>query len=404
MRILIVANKMPYPAKDGGAIATLSLATSLQKCGCEVDILAMNTPKHFCRIEDIPTELTSKIGFHSVDVDTIIRASKALKNLLFSSLPYNAERFITEDFARKLTEMLSTKEYDIVQLEGLYLCPYIAEIRKCSKAKVVLRAHNVEHEIWLRMAANESNSLKRVYKKILARRIRKFELSFINAYDLLVPITTRDGEYFAKNGNNKPSFVAPSGISHDSPLFGVEGSSACFPGFFHLGALDWIPNSEGLEWFITNVWHAFKKNHPDLHFYVAGRNAEKSFEDFLKSNGVDYLGEVESAAEFYAKGSVFIVPLLSGSGMRIKIVEGMAAGKTVITTSIGAEGIDVEDGKNILIADDAETFLAKMEKIAADKGIHERISINARSFVSEKYDNMNIASRLKEFYLRELEK
>ena len=404
MRILIVANKMPYPAKDGGAIATLSLVTSLQKCGCEVDILAMNTPKHFCKIEDIPVDLTSKIGFHSVYVDTTIKASKALKNLLFSSLPYNAERFITDDFARKLTEMLSAKEYDIVQLEGLYLCPYIADIRKCSKAKVVLRAHNVEHEIWLRMAANEGNLLKRVYKKILARRIRKFELSFVNAYDLLVPITSRDADYFAKNGNQKPVLVAPTGISHESALFDIDSSSACFPGFFHLGALDWIPNSEGLEWFITNVWHTYKKNHSDAHFYVAGRNAEKSFEDFLKSNGIDYLGEVESAAEFYAKGSVFIVPLLSGSGMRIKIVEGMAAGKTVITTSIGAEGIDVEDGENILIADDAATFLAKMEKVAADRSIHERISANARSFVRDKYDNMNIASRLKEFYLGELER
>lgn len=394
MRILIVANKMPYPAKDGGAIATLSLATSLQKCGAEVDVLAMNTPKHFCRIEDIPAELTSKIGFYSVDVDTTIKVSKAFENLLFSSLPYNAERFITDDFARKLTQILSAKEYDVVQLEGLYLCPYIDGIRKISNAKVVLRAHNVENEIWARMAANEGNFIKREYKKILARRIRKFELSFVNAYDLLVPITSRDATYFTKNGNKKPVFVAPTGIEHDNPLFGVDATSACFPGFFHLGALDWAPNREGLEWFITNVWNKYKEKHADEHFYVAGRNAEKSFEDFLKTNGIDYLGEVDSAVEFISKGSVFIVPLLSGSGMRIKIVEGMAAEKTVITTSIGAEGIAVENEKDILIADDAASFLAMMEKVAADRKIHDNISANARAFVRNNYDNEVIARNL----------
>lgn len=398
MKILVVANKMPYPAKDGGAIATLTLARSLRKCGCVVDLLAMNTSKHFCNIGDIPAEISSEISFHAVPIDTTIRATAALKNLLFSSLPYNAERFINKDFEKKLCELLRDKNYDIVQLEGLYLCPYIPAIRNCSQAKVALRAHNVEHEIWSRMVENEKSLPKRVYKHIIARRMRKFELSHINSYDYLVPITDRDAKFFSENGNTKPIYVVQSGLEPESPLLSIDNAKAVYPSFSYIGALDWQPNCEGLTWFVENVWKEYRNKHADVKFRVAGRNADAAFANFLKTNGVDYLGEVESSADFYASGSIFVVPLFSGSGMRIKIVEAMAAGKAVITTTLGTEGIATENGKNIFVADSASDFLACMEKIAGDKTLYDEISANARNFVVENFDNNIIASRLLDFY------
>ena len=398
MRILIVANKMPYPAKDGGTIATLSLARSLHKCGSIVDLLAMNTPKHFCNVGNIPAEISSEITFHAVSVDTTIRATDALKNLLFSSLPYNAERFINKDFEKKLCELLCENNYDIVQLEGLYLCPYIPAIRKCTHTKVALRAHNVEHEIWSRMVENEKSLPKRLYKRIIAKRMRKFELSHINSYDYFVPITDHDADFFSKNGNTKPIFVAPTGIESDNPLLSIDGTKAEFPTFSYIGALDWQPNVEGLTWFVENVWKEYRHKHADAKFRVAGRNADVAFANFLKTNGIDYLGEVEISADFYASGSIFVVPLFSGSGMRIKIVEAMAAGKTVITTTVGTEGIATENSKNILIADNADDFLACMEKIAADQCLFDEISLNARKFINDNYDNVEIARNLTLFY------
>lgn len=398
MRILIVSNKMPYPPKDGGAIATLSLARSLRRCGCDVDLLAMNTPKHFCRVEDIPSEISSEINFYAVEVDTTIKATDALRNLLFSSKPYNAERFVNEAFAEKLKVLLSENQYDVVQLEGLYLCPYIETIRKHSQAKVALRAHNVEHEIWRRMVENEKSLPKRLYKGIIARRMRRFELSYINAYDFLVPITDRDSAFFSQNGNEKPIFVAPTGIDSENPLLAIDNSKADFPGFSFIGALDWHPNCEGLTWLVNNVWNEYRSRHPEAKIRVAGRNADASFADFLKSNGVDYFGEVESAVDFYASGSVFVVPLMSGSGMRIKIVEAMSAGKVVITTSVGTEGIATENGRNIFIADSVADFLACMEKVASDKVLCDEVSAKAREFVNDNYDNNLIATRLLDFY------
>ncbi|MBO7651716.1 MAG: glycosyltransferase family 4 protein [Bacteroidales bacterium] len=398
MKILVLANKMPYPPKDGGAIATLSFARSLRRCGCEVDMLAMNTPKHFCRVEDIPTEISTKINFFAVEVDTTIKATKALCNLLFSSKPYNAERFVNEAFAEKLKALLSEKQYDVVQLEGLYLCPYIETIRKYSSAKIALRAHNVEHEIWKRMVENEKSLPKRLYKGIIARRMRRFELSYINDYDLLVPITDRDADFFSENGNTKPVYVAQSGIEPESPLLSIDNSKADFTTFSFLGALDWQPNIEGLEWFVRNVWNEYRKKHCGAKFRVAGRNADKKFADFLISNGIDYLGELESVVDFYASGLIFVVPLMSGSGMRIKIVEAMSAGKVVITTSIGTEGIATENGRNIFIADSVADFLSCMEKVASDKVFCDEVSAKARDFVKNNYDNNVIATRLLDFY------
>ena len=398
MRILIVANKMPYPAKDGGTIATLSLARSLRKCGCEVDLLAMNTPKHYCKVEDIPAEISSEISFHVVEVDTTIRPAKALKNLLFSSLPYNAERFVNKDFKKKLSELLSENCYDVVQLEGLYLCPYIETIRKYSSAKIALRAHNVEHEIWQRMVENEKSLPKRLYKGIIARRMRRFELSYINSYDYLVPITDRDADFFAQNGNAKPVHVVPLGLEPMSPLFSIDNSKVDFPVFSFLGALDWQPNIEGLEWFVRNVWCEYRKRHSGAKFRVAGRNANKEFVNFLISSNVDYLGELENVVNYYASGAIFVVPLLSGSGMRVKVVEAMAAGKAVITTSVGTEGIATEDGRNILVADDASKFIECMEKIAGNRALFDDISANARRFIRENYDNDMIAQGLRDFY------
>lgn len=398
MRILIVANKMPYPAKDGGTIATLSLARSLRKCGCEVDLLAMNTPKHYCKVEDIPAEISSEINFHAVEVDTTIRPAKALKNLLFSSLPYNAERFVNKDFEKKLSELLTENCYDVVQLEGLYLCPYIETIRKFSSAKIALRAHNVEHEIWQRMVENEKSLPKRLYKGIIARRMRRFELSYINSYDYLVPITDRDADFFAQNGNAKPVHVVPLGLEPMSPLFSIDNSKVDFPVFSFLGALDWQPNIEGLEWFVRNVWCEYRKSYSGAKFRVAGRNANKEFADFLISSGIDYLGELENVVNYYASGAIFVVPLLSGSGMRVKVVEAMAAGKAVITTSVGTEGIATEDGRNILVADDASKFIECMEKIAGNRALFDDISANARRFIRENYDNDMIAQGLRDFY------
>ena len=395
MRILQLMNKVPWPPKDGGAIACLNMTKGFSMLGHEVTVLSMNTSKHHIRIKDMPADVRSKADFRLVEVPASISWLEATLNLLFSRLPYNAQRFISDEFSNELAKVLTEKSFDIIQLEGLYLCPYIPIIRKYSKALIAYRAHNIEYEIWER-TATLSEGFRSKYLRNLSRRIKRFEVSYLNSYDLLVPITDRDGIILDKLGNTKPRHTSQTGIDFASLV--PTARKLEFPSLFHIGALDWAPNQEGLIWFFNQCWPKIHQENPDLKFYLAGRNAPEWFERIIKQEGVVYLGEINDAYDFINSKAVMVVPLFSGSGMRIKIIEGMALGKPIVTTDIGTEGIPTENGKNILIANDAEKFTDAIKQLINDRDLSNRIGKSAIGFIQEKFDNLSQAEALIEFY------
>lgn len=399
MKILQLTNKPPWPDKDGGAIAMLNLTRGFYRLGHEVTVLSMNTSKHFTHPETIPPEVRKMADFHFVEVPAPISPAAALANLLLSRDPYNAVRFISDDFRKALAALLGEKKFDIVQLEGLYLCPYIPLIREHSSALTAYRAHNIEAEIWQRTAALTSGC-RRWYLTNLASRIARFEQRWLNQYDLLVPITDRDDSMLRQMGNSRPSLVTPSGIEPPEPE--ATHQKPEFPSLFHLGSLEWAPNQEGLLWFLKNVWGDISRKFPDLKLYIAGRNAPDWLVSYLRIPGVVYMGEVENAASFMRSKAVMIVPLLSGSGMRVKIVEGMALGKTIVSTSIGAEGVGVTHGSDILIADDTPSFINTLETLLLDYELFTTIGKNAATFAAENFDNLTIARKLAGFYLQNI--
>lgn len=400
MRILQLTNKPPWPATDGGTIAMLNLTKGLARLRHRVTVLSMSTRKHPARVADIPDDLREMADFRFVRVPAGISLIKAVFNLLFSRQPYNAIRFISKSFKIELTRTLREFKPDIVQLEGLYLCPYIPVIRNNSDAKIAYRAHNIESEIWQRSAVH-SSGLKKLYLLNLASRIEKFEKGWLNGYDFLVPITERDQNKLNMLGNQKPSHVSPSGIDFETTA--ADMAKIDFPSIFHIGSLDWFPNQEGVLWFIGNCWEKLCQRHSGLRFYIAGRKAPDWLVARFHQPNVVFMGEVENAFDFMKSKAIMVVPLLSGSGMRVKIVEGMALGKTVVTTSIGAEGIKVTDGHNILIADQPEDFVRAIEMLIGNRQESERIGMNAKQFIRENYDNMTITSNLADFYLNHLQ-
>ena len=400
MRILQVTNKVPYPTKDGGAIACMNLTRGFSLLGHQVTILAMNTIKHHVSIDEIPESVKELADFRLVDVSAKISVFSAGINLLFSRRPYNAIRFITNSFARELEKILKEKEFDIVQLEGLYVCPYIPVIRKNSAAKIVYRSHNIEHEIWSRSAIL-AQGFEKWYIKILSKRIRNFEIQQLNRYDLLVPITQRDGNILDKLGNKKPSHVSQTGI--DSSMLIPNAKHLEHPSLFHIGSLDWSPNQEGLIWFLENCWDDIHTKYPDLNFYIAGRNAPVWFQRKLGLTNVIFKGEIPDAYEFINSKSIMVVPLFSGSGMRIKIIEGMALGKPIVTTSIGTEGIATTSGKNIILAEDSAGFTEAVSKLIEDRVFFDEISKNAIEYIHEHFDNLTSAGALIEFYKKNME-
>jgi glycosyltransferase involved in cell wall biosynthesis len=395
MKVLQVMNKVPYPAKDGGAIACMNLTKGFAHLGHEVTVLAMNTKKHYIAKEDIPRPVKNLARFYFVDVPAKINLGSAFLNFVFSRKPYNATRFINNRFAKQLEMLLDEDKFDIIQLEGLYVCPYIPIIRKKTKALIAYRAHNVEYEIWER-TANMSVGLKKIYINNLSKRIKRFEKSLLNSYDVIVPITMRDGEMLDKMGNVKNKFISQTGI--DTSLMVPCEKNLEYPSVFHLGSLEWSPNQEGLLWFLDKCWPYLYQKYPNLKFYIAGRRAPKWLVSKFFAPGVVYEGEIADAYDYMNSKAVMLVPLFSGSGMRVKIIEGMSLGKSIVSTPIGAEGIDVTNGENILIAKNPEEFIDAITELIGNRTYFDEIGRNAIDFIHKNFDNLDAASELMDFY------
>lgn len=397
MKILILSTKMPWPARDGGAIATLNMALGFARKKCQVTLLTMNTGKHYFPESELPAELREQISIRSVNVDTKIRPLRLLLNLLFSSYPYNAERFISKPYKSALEKCLEAQDFDIIQLEGPYLSYYIPFIK--GKARIALRAHNQEHRIWKLLSVQEDKPIKRFYLRILAARIKKLEQRILSEVDLLVPISEADRKGFDQLGHDLPSIIIPTGIDiSDYPLNQDENRIL----LFFIGALDWGPNQEGLDWFFREVWPGIQTKWPGLTLDLAGRNPGYYFNGRILPDNVRLEGEVDSAIEFFHQHTVMIVPLLTGSGIRIKILEAMAMGKTVISTRIGAGGLQAEHGDHLFLADTPAEYIRVIEDLQTRQDQLHKIGSQARQFVMENFDILALSEKLISFYKEQL--
>ena len=388
MKILQLCNKFVYPPKDGGAIGIFNYTKAFSSLGCEVTMLAMNTSKHPYEVKNLPEEIKQLADFITIDVDNKVKPFSALINLL-QNRSYNIARFISSAYNDKLIELIHQKQFDIIQLEGLYLSPYVETIRAFSEAKIVMRSHNIEHEIWERIADNEKNIFKRWYLQILAKQLSDYEISRPNKYDLMTSVTERDAQMLKNFGCELPIHICPA--PYDETVLKPDKTKMEFPSLFFIGALDWMPNVEGLEWFVKNVWQKINLQFPELKFYIAGRNANQT--KLPEQKNIVIVGEVENAYDFMNSKSVMVVPLFSGSGIRVKII---------VSTSLGAEGIPCKDGQNILIADTPEMFSDKITKCLNEKIFFSVIGDNALQFAKRQFSSREVTTKLLEFFKQHL--
>lgn len=395
MKILQLCKKFPLPLKDGESIAVTYLSRALNELGCEVTLLAMNTSKHYIDPKEVEHLSGHYKAIHTVDIDNTVNPIGAFANL-FSTDSYHVSRFRSDSFGKKLESILKEEQFDIVQLETLYLAPYMEVIRSHSDALLVMRSHNIEHEIWDRITKNTKFFPKKWYINYLSKKLRKFELGVLNDYDFLVPISQRDLHKFRSLGYMNGAETIPIGIDFRE----YEPNMGAFrrnPSVSFIGSLDWIPNYEGINWFLNEVWPDVHFNIPDLELHIAGRNTPNELYRWSKSKVLIH-GEVRDAREFINQHPMMIVPLLSGSGMRVKILEGMALGKVVITTTMGLEGIPATHGEQVMVADTPREFLSCFSYCLDNPDKMLEISKNAQIFVAQHFDNFDLAKSLLNSY------
>ncbi len=385
MKILQICSKPPLPSLDGGCKATHSFTQGFLNENIEVKILTLNTKKHPFNKELLPKDYIKKTDIESIFVDTSIKIIPALLNLC-QSKSYNISRFYSKQFEKLILKTLQNNSFDIVLFEGLYVATYLNIIKQYSSAKLVYRAHNVEYEIWQRNAEFEKKILKRLYFKILARQLKNFEIEVLKNFDSIAAITERDKQEIRKHTSNIPIEVFPFGIDlQDYKVNKVPNENKVF----YIGSMDWIPNLNGIEWFIKEVWTTIIKTNNQPMFVLAGKKMPLRLIE-LKHNNINVLGEVDNALEFIRNNNIMVVPLFSGSGMRVKIIEAMALQKTVIGTTVAFEGISCEDKMNVLVANNKDEFVQLLEECFKNKDKVDLISKNARILIEEKYDNKQI--------------
>jgi glycosyltransferase involved in cell wall biosynthesis len=381
MRILILTPRLPWPPIDGGRIAMARLAEGLVRAGAEVEILSLNPRKHRAvAATPIPTQ--------AIDIDT----SRIIGPALTKVLPFLVARFVSEEFREALRRTLRRFAPDVVQIESPFLLPYVDVIRNGSSARVVLRSLNVEFRIWEGLARIERNPLRRFALRRIASSLREYEVRQLSVPDAIVAISNDDDADFRRLGGTPPIHVVPCGVTLSEPTRDAPIPNSV--GF--IGSLDFRPNQEAVEWIVEKLWPLVIERVPQARLSIAGSGVPAWLR--RQMTGADFRGTVDDATAFMNSMSVMIAPLFAGGGMRIKVLEAMALAKPVVATTLGAGGLDVEHGRDILIADDAASFADAVELLLRDPQTAARIGNAARETVRSRYDNDALARGLLTFY------
>lgn len=388
MKILLITSRIPFPLKDGGAIATYSHAKGFVEQGHEVTMLSLNTKKHFVDNETIQKEFHDLVNVKTVEIDTKVKAWPAFKSLIRGG-SYNIERFYSKEFADLIENEISVNEYDLIQFESLFVAEYIKHT-KSSNAIKVLRQHNAEHVIWERLAKSEvKGSLKAKYISILALRLKQYESSVLNDFDAIVAISASDRDVFRKLGCHVSIYVTPVGVK-------INRFHTWNKTVYHIGSIEWEANSQGLRWFVKQVWPLVINDVPDALFCIAGKSLQKDDTRFNAKN-VRVDGEVDDVVEYSSDKSILVVPLLSGSGIRVKALEGMALGKAVVSTKIGAQGIN-NDNESLLVSGKADEFAGHIIKLLEDEDYYKTITNKGIELIESNYTREKVISDLLVYY------
>lgn len=374
----MLGSRIPFPANDGGAVACMQTLKVLSESD-EVTYFSFNTRKHFvsdynlqrefnfCRVISTPLDATP----------TIVGAIKAV--LLFQN--YNLSRFRSKKASQKLEALLQEESFDVVIFENLFTSGFINIIEQHRPKTVIYRAHNVEWQIWQKLALRHSG-IRKLYLKKLAASFKKAEEKFIKKMNKIAAITSHDATYFRTVNPLAQVVNLPVGIDPDPEIPTIDLVNS--PTLYHLGSMEWLPNRDGLAWFIEEVWPQVLSEVPTAKLHIAGRNLNTDDPEF-KGPGISNHGEIKNAAAFIKQYNICIVPIWSGSGLRIKTLEAMAAGRVVVTTKTGADGIEAQNKTHWFVAETSTEFAGCITEVLKNPETGSNVSAQARQFVADHY-------------------
>lgn len=383
-KILIISNKVVFPSMDGGAVAMQKLAKNLISQSYQLDIICINKndtlksmPKKYLKLEKnqiTQTQIQKNMSFNLLIFVTSIIKQKA----------YQATRFYDLEIQNMIQEKIDKNKYTAIIFESIFTTIYLNKLILHNNPQIILRAHNIEHKIWKNLARHTIS--KKLVFLLLAHQIKKMETEIPKYVDYIFTLSEKDQQYFQnifpKKTHNIPVTFDIENISHKK----VRNS------IVHLGAMDWKPNTEGISWFLQNVHPQLEDE--DITIYIAGKNMPKKYFNYVSPNTV-IEGAVKNAKNYIKNKEVVFVPLLSGSGVRIKILESMALGIPVVSTRKGAEGIPYTDRKNIFIANSPLEFKNALCILIQNKQLAAQIGKEGQRLIQEHFSDQIVTKKLR---------
>lgn len=376
MNILFLCKKVPYPPTDGESLVIMNDLRVLKTLGHRVSLFCLNTRKHW--VETIGYQdlrFWDDIYLESIDTNSF----STIIGAILSASPFQIARFYQTRIDQKIENFIQNENIDLIIFQGLAMTQY----QRSAKCKKVYRVHNLEFKVWELLAVQTKNYFKKLFHQWVSNSLKPYEESKLIEFSGAVTLSKEE-----KHGLNEfyPQMkVETIPISIDSENKREYSSEK--NGILFIGSLDWQPNREGLDWFLKNVYPFLDH----LPLTIAGKG---NYSCDLKN--VTILQNYESTEELLANHRMMIVPLLSGAGIRIKILEAMKFGMPLVSTKIGAEGILYTQG-SLIIEDEANSWISLIQKAYEQPSSLTEMSENAKISFMNYYSEEIVNHRWREF-------
>jgi polysaccharide biosynthesis protein PslH len=396
MNILLLSPWLPWPPYDGGRIRILETlrylsrrhsVTLVTSVGRAEEIEQASILKNLCQ-DVITTVMSKRTGA------VLSRLSRGVfsRRSLIQSFYYDVR------LAQQVRDLTARVAYDIIQVEFPFLTPYLKAIEPHSRAKKILTMHNIESlrfERELQLSRWGNRRLVLLGNHIFCRA---WEKEALKQFDGIITVSDVERNWVQRHASGRTVDVIPNGVdtSYFSPLLPVPSKTN--PHILFTGAMDYPPNVDAACWFCNEILPVLHRNIPDIGLKIVGKNPHPQVLELGKKKGVEVTGTVPDMRSYLAGSVALIVPLRSGGGTRLKILEAMAMERPVISTTVGAEGLKITPGSDILIADDAQQFVNHIQLLLRSPETAELIGKMGRLLVTQKYDWQVCLGRLDRLY------
>jgi polysaccharide biosynthesis protein PslH len=388
MRILYVATHLPVPPHSGQSIRSLVILRALASLGHQLSFISFagkNRPhdlkplSSFCE----PIELLDR------EVENLTLQKNYLGRLkcLLTFKCYSIERFRSVPMQRSIAAHLSRARYDLIICDSIYGLVNIPE----TTVSVLMNCHNVEHIIIERYAQIEKDQLKKYYANLESHLMRNAERRGCLRVAAAMVCSETDLHALQQLSPQLPISVIPNVVDtdHIQPVPDRPDSDPAI--LLFQGSIDWYPNRDAVDFFVSRILPSIRSACPDSRFVVAGRNPPADFvQRFSSDPNIEFTGTVTDMRPYLASATLVVVPLRLGGGTRIKILEACAAGKTVVSTTLGAEGLDLEPGREIVVADEPAEFARSVVHLLRNSELRRQLAHAARAAVVQRYSHSTL--------------